>query len=206
MNSRNNQVNALDFQEDLLVEKERQKEFAYSGHVWFKHEKMMRRFKTFLNNAPPVSLEGLYDLTVELLALGRTNVVRLLLEHEPKVARYSQASGLRPSFLHFCIPGFCISDDMIELVLDAYPEASSKMDRKGFLPLHLALMSLRSSSETYIRTTVAIAISRCCPCFPWGVVWPFSIAFLFGTRQYECIRGFHFGYDWGISRSCVHQG
>jgi hypothetical protein len=47
---------------------------------------------------------------------------------------------------------------MIELVLDAYPEAISKMDRKGFLPLHLALMSLRSSSETYIRTTVAIAI------------------------------------------------
>jgi hypothetical protein len=23
----------------------------------------------------------------------------------------------------------------------------------------------------------------------------FSIAFLFGTRQYECIRGFRFGYD-----------
>jgi hypothetical protein len=33
MNSHNNQVNVLDFQEDLLVEKERQEEFAYSGHV-----------------------------------------------------------------------------------------------------------------------------------------------------------------------------
>jgi hypothetical protein len=59
---------------------------------------MMRRFKTFLNNVPPVSLEALYDLTVELLALGRTNVVRLLLEHERAKGCTIQPSIRIPAF------------------------------------------------------------------------------------------------------------
>jgi hypothetical protein len=45
-----------------------------------------KSFKTVSNNAPPVSLEALYDLTLRFF--DGENVVRLLLEHEPKIARY----------------------------------------------------------------------------------------------------------------------
>jgi hypothetical protein len=111
-------VDIPDFQEDLPVEANHEEEFIAAMIRARDEDVPIQVFQDPLKEAPPVSVVDLYLLTVRFLALGHTNVVRLLLEHEPKVARYkNQNYGL---LLHRAIrirkpPPV----DTIELILDA---------------------------------------------------------------------------------------
>jgi ankyrin repeat protein len=106
-------------------------------------------FQNLLDNAPSVSLEALHDLT--LTFFERANVVRLLLKHEPKIARYEDPRyGL---LLHQASSE--ASFDTIQLILDSYPEAISKKNGYGFLPLHMACRSGRSA-----QTSLELLLSR----------------------------------------------
>jgi hypothetical protein len=81
-------VDIPDFKEDLPVEANQEEEFIAAMIRARDEDVPIQVFQDLLKEAPPVSVVDLYLLTVRFLALGHTNVVRLLLEHEPKVARY----------------------------------------------------------------------------------------------------------------------
>jgi ankyrin repeat protein len=106
-------------------------------------------FQDLFNNALSVSLEALHDLT--LTFFERANVVRLLLKHEPKIARNED----RRYGLLLRQASSEASFDTIQLILDSYREAISKKNGYGFLPLRMACRSGRSA-----QTSLELLLSR----------------------------------------------
>ena len=135
MNDQDNQVDIPDFQPDLPVEENQQQRNFMAAMRRAKNDRApIQVFQNLLNDAPPVSLQDLYDLTAEFLS-HNGHVVPLLLKHEPRMARHQDPNcGL---LLHKAIKALAFFET-IELILDTYPEAIFEKSRDGFFPLHLA--------------------------------------------------------------------
>ena len=85
--------------------------------------------------------------------MRRVDVVLLLLDHEPRIARHKDPyDGL---LLQKALKCFSASDETIELILNAYPEAVfEKRALSGGLPLHSAAARRASPREVVVETLI----------------------------------------------------
>lgn len=122
-------VNLPDFQEE--------EDFVAAFSAARDERASIEIFQNMLQDAPVVSVRALHSLAASCLVEGqiRPDVVRLLLEHEPAIARHRDCS-MNPLLHKACFVDAPV--ELIELIIDAYPDGVSKKKGEGCLPLHVA--------------------------------------------------------------------
>lgn len=97
----------------------------------------IQHFQQILREAPVVPAHVLSRLTSMLMRefQVRPDVLRLLIAHEPEIAKHGYHHG--NLLLHTAIMSEA-PVEMIQLLLDTYPDGIYERCRNGFLPFHLA--------------------------------------------------------------------
>jgi hypothetical protein len=91
--------------------------------------------RNLLKETPAVvSVQSLHEFAVSCLIDDGEDMLRLLLEHEPEIARFNDWRGV---LLHEAIRRE-VSFDTIALLIDVYPKGVFEADARGLLPLHVA--------------------------------------------------------------------
>ena len=127
-------------------------EFVEAMQGAFEQDAPIQVFRNLIQDAPVVPIDEYYTLALSFVAQNhpRPDVLRVLLEHEPEIAKFKNDDGFL--LLHSAIHSKA-SVEAIELILDANPQCA--FERWSELtPLHLACESAESAE------TVELLLSR----------------------------------------------